>query len=226
MKKIISLFCAFALMLSLSSVAFAAEIDMDTEIGDLKPYSTYQEVLDMLNEEYGTNVHFPSAQECKEYGITVEEIDVSLDEFEAQMRKDIEASLRANAEATAAAQKLDKSQSLKNGSGVCKKSEVDVKSAYYVTRAKDVEGATVYLEATVNDNNGYWRYSSISDVYTYYLAGYNTTPAFGATSYNYDLIDALRTCAVSLYGYTVGNWGVILDDNAYRYVEFWAGSGM
>ncbi len=145
-----SLFCAFALILSLSSVAFAAEIDMDTEIGDLKPYSTYQDVLDMLNEEYGTNVHFPSAQECKEYGITVEEIDVSLDEFEAQMRKEIEASLRANAEVTAAAQKLDKSQSLKSGSGVCKKSEVDVKSAYYVTHTKDVDGATVYLEATVN----------------------------------------------------------------------------
>lgn len=226
MKKFISLFCVLALMLSLSSVAFAAEIDMDTEIGDLKLCSTYQDVLDMLNKEYGTNVHFPSAQECKEYGITSGKIDVSLEEFETQMRKDIEANLRANAEATAAAQKLDKSQSLRSGSGVCKKSEVEVKSAYYVTRSKDVDGATVHLEATVNDNGGYWRYSSISEVYTTYLADYNTSPGFIASSYNYDLIDALRTCAVSLYGYTVGNWGVIIDNNAYRYVEFWAGSGM
>lgn len=130
MKKYISLFCVLALVLSFSVVAFAAQTDMNTGIGDVKTCSTYQDVLDMLNKEYGTNVHFPSAQECEKYGITVTEIDVSLEEFEAQMRKDIEANLQANAEAVADAQKLDKSQRLESGSGVCTKTKIVIDPAH------------------------------------------------------------------------------------------------
>jgi len=129
MKKYISLFCVLALVLSFSIVAFAAQTDVDMG-GDVKSCSTYQDVLDMLNKEYGTNVHFPSAQECEEYGITVAEIDVSLEEFEAQMRKDIEANIQANAKAVADTQKLDNSQSLESGSGVCTKSKIVLDPAH------------------------------------------------------------------------------------------------
>lgn len=222
----ISLFCALALILSLNSVAFAMEADTDRGNANVKSYSTYQEVLDMLNKEYGTNVHFPSAQECRDYGIATEAINMTLEEFEAQMRKDIEANLQANAEAQAAAQKMDKSLSVESGSGVCRNNSVEVNSAYLVTQSKDVPGATVHLRATVNDDRGYWRYSSISTVYTTYQIDYNSAPAFGATSYTYDLVDSRRTCALSLRGYTLGTGGAILDNNAYRYVEIWAGRGM
>lgn len=226
MKKIISLFCAFALLLSLSSVAFATEIDMDTEIGELKLCSTYQDVLDMLNKEYGTNVHFPSDQECKEYGISVEKIDLSLEEFEAQMRKDIEANLQANAEAIAATTKLEKSKIVESGSGVCTESDLIVLSTYEdVVRYNQVAGATVYLTATISDSL-YWHYTEIKKVQTFYTKGNNSTPAFSARTYNYELIDSRRTCALHLYGFTCSDYGVIIDNNAVRYVEFWAGNGM
>lgn len=69
-------------------------------------------------------------------------------------------------------------------------------------------------------------YSSINSVHTEYLVGNNSKPPFYANTYNYSLIDARRTCATKLYGYTLGDYGTIIDSNAYRYVEFWAGSGM
>ena len=121
MKKIISLLGALALVLSLSLAAYAAENDVDLKINDVEACTTYQDVLDMLNKEYGTDVHFPSAEEREKYGIPVVEIDVSLEEFEAQIRKDIEANLQANAEAKAAAQKLDTEQIIESGSGICTK---------------------------------------------------------------------------------------------------------
>lgn len=69
-------------------------------------------------------------------------------------------------------------------------------------------------------------YSSINPVHTEYLAGNNSKLPFYANTYNYSLIDARRTCATKLYGYTLGDYGTIIDNNAYRYAEFWAGSGI
>ena len=40
------------------------------------------------------------------------------------------------------------------------------------------------------------------------------------------IIDAGRTYAFNLYGRTFTSSGVILDQNAYRYVDFWAGKNM
>ena len=88
---------------------------------------------------------------------------------------------------------------------------------------KKVINQTRY-EALIQE--GYCAYSRINQVYTSYLAGVNSKPPFYANSYNYDLIDTRRTCALRLYGYTLGDYGTIIDSNAYRYVEFWAGSGM
>ncbi len=271
-KTICALVLSVGLVMSNSIVAFAAESDMDSEIGNLKPNLTYQDVLDMLNKEYGTNVHFPSAQECKEYGIAVEEIDVSIEEFEAQMRKDIEANLRANAEAIAAVQKLDTCQILESGSGVCKTTEdIDEFEAQMrkdietnlranaeaiaavqkldtcqilesgsgvckttedneviscdVLQAKVIDGAIVYLDATVN-NYTYWYYKSINGVDVSYSEDICTPPKFELSNYTYSLVDTRRTCALKLYGHTIGSWGAVIDENAYRYVEFWAGSGM
>ena len=121
MKKIISLLGALALVLSFSFAAYAAENDVDLIINNVEACTTYQDVLDMLNKEYGTDVHFPSAEEREKFGIPVVEIDVSLEEFEAQMRKDIEANLQANVEAKAAAQKLNEVQIYESGSGICAK---------------------------------------------------------------------------------------------------------
>lgn len=221
MRKIISIMIVMFMMLSISVTAFAAECKPVVSV------DSYQEILDKLNKEYGTNVHFATENERSELGIKDVDITVSLEEFESQMRKDIEASIKANEDALNKSKRLNSVKIEESGSGICGKASFssNPKSSSTVTQSKDVAGATAYLSATVN-NSSYWYYSSISSVWTTYLAGYNSTPAFVATAYNYSLIDARRTCAVSLYGYTIGNWGVIIDNNAYRYVEFRAGSGM
>ena len=221
MKKTIAIMLTVLLVLSISATAFAAE---STPVASR---ASYQEVLDKLNREYGTDAHFATELERSEYGIEDFDITISVEEFESQMRRDIEANIQANNDAISKSQKLNSVKVEESGSGICGKASFGStpKSSFTVTRSKNVAGATVYLSATVS-NSSYWHYTSIGSVWTTYLAGYNSTPAFAARTYNYSLIDARRTCAVSLYGYTVGNWGVILDNNAYRYAEFWAGSGM
>lgn len=84
----------------------------------------------------------------------------------------------------------------------------------------------MHLTATVNNNGGYWKYSEFKNIKSTYVINENTAPPFCYVSYSKQFIDSRRTCAINLYGYTVGNYGAILDSNAHRYVEFWAGSGM
>lgn len=169
--------------------------------------NNYQAIIDKLNAEYGTDVHFATKEEMVNLGIESDAIDISVKEFEAYIRSLIEAKLTANYEAQVASSRLDSEEICKSGSGECvamaTDSEVMPLTSYRVIRTKEVAGSYVRLTAIVNDTT-YWKYSSIEEVYCYYIAGENSAPPFMAETYNYSLIDA----------------------NAYRYVEFWAGSGM
>lgn len=185
----------------------------------------YQQVLDKLNEEYSTNVRFLTAED----GIATSKtkIDVPPEEFEQILRTEIIENEKAKKEADIAISNLERKTKDESGYGICTTElPVGLRSTVTVDRQKNVSGATVHLNATVTNNAGYWAYSSINQVYASYVAGVNSKPPFSANSYNYDLIDARRTCALRLYGYTLGDYGTIIDSNAYRYVEFWAGSGM
>ena len=226
-RSILAVVVALILVVGLMPTsALAASSESQTA----QAISSYQLVLDKLNSEYGTDVHFATAAEASKFGISESFAGVSLEDFEKTIRAEIIANQEAEAKAIAESTRLQREAAVESGSGVCGTPQFDMsptpKASYSVQRSKDVAGATVHLTATVNNNNGYWTYSSFTQVYTTYVAGQNTTPAFGASTYNYSFIDARRTCAISLYGYTMGSYGVIIDNNAYRYVEFWAGSGM
>lgn len=234
MKKTIKMFtmllviiCLFAGIQTNVLAASVTNIELSDEIGTSQ--NNYQSIIDKLNAEYGTDVHFATKDEMSKLGIEAEEIDISAKEFEAYIRSLIEANLTANHEAQIAFASLETQDICESGSGSCvaMDTEADVMplTAYRTIRTKEVAGSYVRLTAIVNDTS-YWKYSSIEDVYCYYIAGENTTPPFFAETYNYSLIDARRTCALKLYGYTMGNYAIIIDANAYRYVEFWAGSGM
>lgn len=241
MKKLLGLFITIALLLSVSIPAFAATNNTNSEQDITLGNNAYEAVIKKLNAEYGLNMRFATDTELEKFNIVVEKDinKVSLHDFEKQLRAQIEANKLANEQAK---QKIAENQanlndSIITGSGVVSNSKTDTQlsattdvqllaTTSTVTRSKPVDGATVYLTATVTDASGYWTYYSINDVRVTYTAGVNTEPAFYAETYNYSLIDSRRTCALSLYGYTIGDWGVIIDDNAYRYVEFWAGSGM
>lgn len=187
----------------------------------------YQQVIDKLNDEYSANVRFLTPED----GIPMQnynaKINVSVDEFEKTLRAEILENNKAKKRADAAIARLENKTIEESGSGICTtEMPAGLRSTYSVNREKKVEGATVHLNATVTNQTGYWVYGSINKVFTTYLEGVNSTPPFYCNSYNYDLIDARRTCAMRLYGYTLGNYGTIIDNNAYRYVEFWAGNGM
>lgn len=171
----------------------------------------YQQVIDKLNDEYSTNVRFLTPED----GIPMQnynaKINVSVDEFEKTLRAEILENNKAKKRADAAIARLENKTIEESGSGIC---------------TTEMPAGLRSLNATVTNQTGYWVYGSINKVFTTYLEGVNSTPPFYCNSYNYDLIDARRTCAMRLYGYTLGNYGTIIDNNAYRYVEFWAGNGM
>lgn len=187
----------------------------------------YQAVIDKLNEEYSMNIHFmPSAEKGRNSISNQGEINVTPEEFEANLREAIIENNRAKAEADKKFKELETKDIDESGSGICSSTgTLATRTTSNVKRSKNVAGATVYLEATVSNDPGYWKYNSINNVYTTYLVNVNSKPPFFANTYNYSLIDARRTCALKLYGYTA-DYGVMIDENAYRYVEFWAGSGM
>nr|WP_297932809.1 hypothetical protein [uncultured Blautia sp.] len=216
MKKIIAVLMASIMACAMTTTTFAMNTNKDE----------YQAVLDKLNEEYSTDVHFASGNETALYSDS-NRMDITPEEFEQYIREMIVENERANKEAETSAKILKTKEICEQGQGICGQfSGAAQRASSTVNRSKKVSGATVHLNATVTNSPGYWMYSSINEVYTTYLAGENTAPAFSASSYNYSLIDARRTCALHLYGYTIGNYGVIIDSNAQRYVEFWAGSGM
>lgn len=222
-----TLITAVAILCTLSvctaANAYAANQSNENVVSD---NHDYQRVIDKINSIYGTNVHFASDEEMKKYNIEVEPIDISVEEFEAYISEMVEADKEANAMAEETARDADYSElysvDQKKNMSATETAQPSATSKN-VNQSKKVSGATVHLSATVNNNGGFWKYSSINDVYTTYTANVNSSPAFGCRSYSYSLIDTRRTCALKLYGYTVGNYGVIIDSNASRYVEFWAG---
>lgn len=216
MKKTIAVLITCITVWAMATTTFA----MDTKEDE------YQMVLDKLNEEYSTDVHFAAENEAMFYS-NPGRVDITPEEFEKYIRKMIIENEKANKEAEDSAKILKTKEICEQGEGICGQiSGASARASTTVNRSKKVAGATVHLNATVTNSPGYWMYSSINDVATTYSPGENTAPAFGASRYNYSLIDARRTCALTLYGYTVGNYGVIIDNNAQRYVEFWAGNGM
>lgn len=165
----------------------------------------YQAVIDKLNKEYSMDIHFMNSEEFRAYSMEKQQkIDITPEEFEKNLREQIIENNRAKAEADKKFAELEAKDIIESGSGVCKPKNT-TRATATVTRGKVVPRATVYLNAKVSNNS---------------------KPPFHANTYNYSLIDSRRTCATKLYGYTLGDYGTIIDSNAYRYVEFWAGSGM
>ena len=206
------------------SVGFSCFADEKSDSNDST--DPYQLIMDKLNEEYGTNVHYPTMEECELLNITFEKMTGPLDEFERNLRKDIDADLAATAEAKELARKGSSSEVEGIESGSCSDSKEVLRSSQTVTRNKNVPGATVYLKATVSDYGNYWHYSSVQNVWATWTAGYNSTPMFFLESYTYSFRDSRRTCFVELYGCTMNSEMIVINSNAYRSVEFYASSGM
>lgn len=106
-KSIIILFVG-VMVYAMTATAFAMDIKEDK----------YQRVLDKLNEEYSTDVHFAIENEPTFYSGS-SRMDITLEEFEAYIRKMIVENEKANKEAENSAKLLKTREICEQGEGVC-----------------------------------------------------------------------------------------------------------
>lgn len=218
MKKVIFLSLLILFIGLVPVMAYAAEENHDR--------AEYQAILDKVNAECGTEIRFATPEELEKIGLKPDEIDISPAEFEILILKEVEVCKVANAEAIAKSSKYKGIQPDGSGSGVCKPGKMEsARGSYSYYHSKPVTGANVHLEATVNNDYGAWRFSSVDSVWTSSTSSI-PFPWFSATTYNYAYYDSYRTCAISLQGFTIDKYGAIVDSNASRSVDFWAGTNM
>ena len=80
--------------------------------------SDYQAVLDRLNEEYGMQMRFATEEELAKVNFNFKDIsDISIEEFEAQLRRDIDADNIANEQAKKKIEQLENKKIDDSGSG-------------------------------------------------------------------------------------------------------------
>ena len=187
----------------------------------------YQAIIDKLNEEYSMDMYFMEEDDpLFTEGILSSSrmrITMTPEEFEADLRQCIIENNRAKAEADRKMAELRTENIIETGSGSCSNSySVSPRVVKRSEQSKKISGATAHLVANVKNDTGYWKFSELIRLYTSYTKGVDSTPGFSATRYQYNIIDAGRTYAFNLYGRTFTSSGVIIDQNAYRYVDFWA----
>lgn len=103
MKKLIALLLTLCVAFSCCVITAGAanlsdKIIVDNELQSCN-LQDYQDVIDRINEKYGTEVHFASDEEIKKLGIEVEPIDISPEEFETYISRLVEQNEAANTEA-------------------------------------------------------------------------------------------------------------------------------
>lgn len=108
MKKVIALLMAGIMACAMTTTTFAMNANKDE----------YQAVLDKLNEEYSTDVHFASGNEAALYSNS-NRMDITPEEFEQYIREMIVENERANREAETSAKILKTKEICEQGQGIC-----------------------------------------------------------------------------------------------------------
>lgn len=241
-KKVLFLTSLVVVVAGLSTSVMAAENTVvtsnETEKNEIVAQElTYQDVLDKLNAEYGTNAHFPDENSYRK-------INLTLEEFEVRIRHAIELNIAANEKADEAIKRLtpdriegsgnsivigEGSSRWENGKLIVTCNSQMASSTYSADydyrNTKLLEDVVIELEGRVNCERGFWAFSSIDEIlfdsYSY------MDNIFVPVRVNRDFADTRRTYYVEAYGeVTEAFTDVVIDSNARRYVEFWAGSGM
>lgn len=186
---------------------------------------TYQEIMDKINKEYGTEVRFCTEEELEYLRLYVDDesygriMDIPLDEYEERLRTYVEESIKSNIETLEALSKYNEEDFTDwkpiNRIGI----QSDTKF-YYETQK--ITGATAHLEAVVGMDSSAWRFNEINDTYTSYVPSVNGNIGFAAESYGYSLQNGDRKCTVRYRGYTFDRYGQIIDTNVYRDANFTA----
>lgn len=108
MKKTAAIIIAGIMLCTTVVTAFGADIKKDD----------YQMVLDKLNEEYSTDVHFATKNEPAPY-FNSSLMEITPEEFEQYIRKMIVENKKANEEAEACVKILKTKEICGKGEGIC-----------------------------------------------------------------------------------------------------------
>lgn len=249
MKKKV-LFLTFLVVAGLSTSVMAVDntiavANENENIETISQATIYQDILDKLNDEYGTSVHFET--EKRSVGTFSVQINMTPEEFETHIRSAIEMNMRANAEADEKIKRLEaenkedtthvtfekKSSAKGEVYAAIFEDDFDTKAAgranvvYAYQDLKYVEGATISLGAFVNIDRGFWAFTDVFILEILHIPALNGTLLFYPEDSDFSFIDSRRTCATEFNGVVKDETtGVIVDTNARRYAEFWAGKDM
>ena len=228
MKKRRGLVIVFvALVMSFATVLSASADEKDP----------YQAVIDKLNEEYSVNISSMTPEERIRFAVPqVRMQEMPLDEFEAHLREGIIENKRANEEAERKFAEMEKCEKEWVSHSEAGLEFADRESSYseetgiartnkMVTRSKSVPGAIVTIGAEITNSPGYWVFAAVNR--TLITQDRASNFPFYADYSDLAFLDARRSYAVRMAGYTLSRkTGQVVDANASRYAEFWAGSGM
>lgn len=154
MKRATCLLLAAILLFGISNTAFAAkqtgnETAQPLTASDL---SDYQDVIDRLNEEYGYSMSF--APEVFSRNNTFESpTNLSVKEFETQLRKDIELDIKVNNEAKAAIESLGSDVDWETAPYLGKSYEIPVNASPLSSQLiGEIQSDAISLKKDLEDN--------------------------------------------------------------------------
>lgn len=226
MKKLVSIVLSFCFLLTLSIPTFAAEKTTNTKI------VAFQSIMDRINEEYGTDFHFPTKEELTETKLESNPATIAaqssaspeqLKQFEDQLRTIAISLVKKNVEAEAAWK-----TAASKGNVVSSLGDTNILTPQLTlvrSLHKDIDGGEAYFEGYVNDGNGYWRWTSFTTTRVTPDVSSSSTRYFSLDHYSYTFIDTGRTCAMNYYG-TLYNKTILgwIPSSSTQYVEWWASS--
>jgi hypothetical protein len=199
--------------------------------------SEYQNIIDQVNIEYGTDIRFLTAQESKAFGIPLPTPKTlgTLSQFEKNLRAETSAEVIRSREAEQATRDVTTQSGFhsdlipmtpifENGKIVGSRWDsstgaVIVKTIKTVAPSRSVVGGYGILTGQVNNGNGYWQWYSLTSIYFYVSASY---PQFYPDYTSYSLIDGSRTYSVTWGGVAVSATGTV--SSATRWADYNAGS--
>lgn len=217
-KRISSIIFSLLLFASFNVMVFADASGYNQKLAALK------DIIETVNEEYGLNYRWPTEQEMSITGANKNQIlSVDIEEFKDEL-------IKAAQRACIQEYQVQSRQKQANHVISAKKNlfgmlSVDDTQTGYKRATKTKDGAVVTIAGKTYQYNGAWKWESTLDTVSSAMDYDNNTQRFDMKSYSYQMIDAKRTCALTLQGtmhdHVLMFW---IPRDGTVYVEFSAGA--
>lgn len=216
-KRILSIIFSLLLFASFNVMVFADASGYDQKLAALK------DIIDTVNEEYGLNYRWPTEQEMLDTGTSRTQIlDVNIQEFEEEL---VKAAQRASMQEMQVKKQQERAGSTLIAEEDLSQSLLAETQTGYKRETKKKDGAVVTIAGKTYQYNGVWKWESTLDTVSSAMDYDNDSQRFDMQSYSYQMIDAKRTCSLTLQG-TMHDHVLVfwIPRDGTVYVEFSAGA--